>query len=282
MHSAVLENVSSAAPSRWRGREAFKVKDHSKLLKSIGERIRKRRLSRGWTRSELAERAQLSLRFLAQLECGQGNISICRLARVAEELNCSLRALMPVTPTAARQDLDRGDSYPKKIIALIGLRGAGKSSVGERLAKRLHLGFLELDAGIERAASMPLAQIFSMHGENYYRRLEYRVLNEVMKQSKPLVLATGGSIVTAPRTWNLVKQNATTVWLKATPTVYWNRLLKQGDTRPMKDNPAAMTELRWLLARREPLYAEADFTIESSKRTLAQTTEAILKLLGKN
>ncbi|MDD5542373.1 MAG: shikimate kinase [Acidobacteriia bacterium] len=253
----------------------------SELLKSIGWRVRTRRRRRGWARPELARRAQLSLRFLAQLESGEGNISISRLSQVAAALDCSLRSLMPATPSVFSPDLDPNPQQ-KKIIALIGLRGAGKSSAGSRLAKRLHLPFMELDALIEHAASMPLAQIFSMHGESYYRRLEHRVLNDVLKRSKSMVLATGGSIVTDPHTWNLVKQHATTVWLKATPKTYWNRLLKQGDTRPMKDNPAAMTELRQLLARREPLYAEADFTIDTSKRTLAQTTEAILKRLGKN
>ncbi len=254
------------------------MNEKSSLLESIGARIRELRSRRGWTRAKLAERAQLSLRFLAQLESGRGNISVNRLAQVAEALNCSLRQLIPTSiPRSRRQTKPLREK--KTVIALIGLRGAGKTSVGARLTKKLRLPFVELDAEIERAASMPLAQVFSMHGESYYRRLELQCLDRVLQQASPIVLATGGSIVTDPRTWNLVRQKCVTVWLRATAEVYWRRLLKQGDTRPMKDNPAAMTELRALLKVREPLYAQADYTIDTSKRTLAQTTEAILKYL---
>lgn len=254
------------------------MNDKFSLLESMGARIRQLRSARGWTRMELAERAHLSLRFLAQLESGRGNISVSRLAQVAEALNCSLRQLIPASVPRSTPPT-KPPSEKKPIVALIGLRGAGKSSVGTRLAKKLHLPFVELDAEIERAASMPLAQIFSMHGENYYRRLELECLDRVLQHASPMVLATGGSIVTDARTWNVVRQKCTTVWLRATPEVYWRRLLKQGDTRPMKGNPAAMTELRALLKSREPLYAQADYALDTSKRTLPQTTEAILKRL---
>jgi XRE family aerobic/anaerobic benzoate catabolism transcriptional regulator len=250
------------------------------LLSTIGARVRKGRLSRGWTQSQLAERAQLSPRFLAQLEAGSGNISILRLAQVAEALHQPLRELIPRAPLTERK---QGGQVPgrKRIIALIGLRGAGKSSVGVPLARRLKMPFVELDSLIEKAASMPLAQIFSLHGEGYYRRLEYQVLKKILRNPKPLVLATGGSLVTDPRTWSLVKQSCTTVWLKANPEVYWNRLLRQGDTRPMKNNPSAMTELRSLLAAREPLYGQADHIIDTSRLSLSEVTEAALKALGR-
>lgn len=181
------------------------MNDKSSLLESMGARIRQLRSARGWTRMELAERAQLSLRFLAQLESGRGNISVNRLAQVAEALNCSLRQLIPASIPRSRPRT-KLTSEKKTIIAMIGLRGAGKSSVGARLAKKLRLPFVELDAEIERAASMPLAQIFSMHGEGYYRRLELQCLDRVLQHASPMVLATGGSIVTDPRTWNLVRQ----------------------------------------------------------------------------
>jgi XRE family transcriptional regulator, aerobic/anaerobic benzoate catabolism transcriptional regulator len=250
------------------------------LLSAIGERVRKGRLSRGWTQAQLAERAQLSPRFLAQLEAGQGNISISRLAQVAEALHQPLRDLIPLGFPTDRKAAGQS-SVRKSIIALIGLRGAGKTSVGVPLAKRLKIPFVELDGLLEKAASMPLAQIFSLHGESYYRRLEFQALKELLRNPKPIVLATGGSLVTDPRTWSLVKQSCTTVWLKATPEVYWDRLLKQGDTRPMKNNPSAMTELRALLALREPLYAQADHIINTSRLSLNDVTEATLQALGR-
>jgi XRE family aerobic/anaerobic benzoate catabolism transcriptional regulator len=251
------------------------------LLSAIGERVRKLRLSRGWTQSQFAERAQLSPRFLAQLEAGQGNISISRLAQVAEALHLPLRQLIP--PATLNRTKQASESPARRrIIALIGLRGAGKTSVGVPLARRLKMPFVELDSLIEKAASMPLAQIFSLHGEGYYRRLEYQVLKKILRNPKPLVLATGGSLVTDPRTWSLVKQSCTTVWLKANPEVYWNRLLRQGDTRPMKNNPSAMTELRALLAAREPLYGQADHIIDTSRLSLSEVMEAAIQALGRD
>ncbi|MGB7624719.1 MAG: shikimate kinase [Terriglobia bacterium] len=250
------------------------------LLSTIGARVRKGRLSRGWTQSQLAERAQLSPRFLAQLEAGEGNISVLRLAQVAEALQLPLRQLIP--PATLTRTKQAGENLARKrIIALIGLRGAGKTSVGVPLASRLKVPFVELDSLIEKAASMPLAQIFSLHGEGYYRRLEYQVLGKILRNPKPMVLATGGSLVTDPRTWSLVKQSCTTVWLNADPDVYWNRLLKQGDTRPMKNNPSAMTELRALLAVREPLYGQADHIIDTSRLSLGEVTEAAIQALGR-
>lgn len=252
----------------------------SLLLETIGQHVRQLRAQRGWTRLQLAERARLSPRFLAQLEAGEGNISISRLAQVAEALRQPLRQLIPATPTPKESQKEKRPPS-KRMIALIGLRGAGKTSVGLMLAKRLGIPFVELDALVEKAASMPLAQIFSLHGEKYYRRLEYQALRKVLQEGEARVLATGGSLVTDLRMWNLVKQRCVTIWLKASPEVYWNRLLKQGDTRPMKNNPSAMTELRTLLASREPLYAQAAHMIDTSRLSLGQVTETILRAVGK-
>jgi XRE family aerobic/anaerobic benzoate catabolism transcriptional regulator len=248
------------------------------LLQRIGSQVRRLRAGRRWTRAQLAERAQLSLRFLAQLESGQGNISVTRLAQVAQALHTSLRQLIPSTTVPALSHRERVSR--KTIIALVGLRGAGKSSIGARLAQKLGTPFAELDALVEREASMSLAQVFSMHGESYYRRLEFDALKTILQKTKPMILATGGSIVTDPRTWSIVKHNCTTVWLKASPEVYWNRLLKQGDTRPMKNNPSAMAELRALLAAREPLYAQADYVVDTSGLSLTQAVAAVLRALG--
>jgi XRE family transcriptional regulator, aerobic/anaerobic benzoate catabolism transcriptional regulator len=256
------------------------MSNRSDLLSAIGEGVRKRRHSGGWTQAQLAERAELSPRFLAQLEAGLGNISISRLAQVAEALHQPLHDLIPRT-SLTRSKQARHDPARRRMIALIGLRGAGKTSIGAPLAKRLKIPFVELDALIEKAASMPLAQIFSLHGEGYYRRLEYQTLRKTLRSPKSMVLATGGSLVTDPRTWSLVKQCCTTVWLKAAPEVYWNRLLKQGDTRPMKNNPSAMSDLRALLAAREPLYRQADHIIDTSRLSLSKVTEAALQALGR-
>jgi XRE family aerobic/anaerobic benzoate catabolism transcriptional regulator len=248
------------------------------LLQRLGSQVRRLRAGRRWTRAQLAERAQLSLRFLAQLESGQGNISVTRLAQVAQALHTSLRQLIPSTTVPALSHRERVSR--KTIIALVGLRGAGKSSIGARLAQKLGTPFAELDALVEREASMSLAQVFSMHGESYYRRLEFDALKTILQKTKPMILATGGSIVTDPRTWSIVKHNCTTVWLKASPEVYWNRLLKQGDTRPMKNNPSAMAELRALLAAHEPLYAQADYVVDTSGLSLTQAVAAVLRALG--
>lgn len=249
------------------------------LLQHLGARVRHLRAARGWTRAQLAERAQLSPRFLAQLEAGEGNISISRLAQLAEALGCPLGDMIPASRLLKKQE-KMASSRPRKIIALIGLRGAGKSSVGRLLAKRMKIPFVELDALIEHAALMPLGQIFSLHGESYYRRLESQTLKNILRKPNPMILATGGSLVTASSAWNLVKQNCTTVWLKAAPEVYWNRLLKQGDTRPMKNNPSAMAELRTLLATREPLYAQADHVVDTSRMTLPKVCDAVMRALS--
>ncbi len=276
------------------------------LLKRIGVRVR---ILRGkLTVRELAERAQLSLRFLTQLEAGQGNISIAGLARVAAALN---RLLTELIPPAADDSLiraqvwrwfdeateaqlqefqewaaQRRDAPQKQFIALVGLRGAGKSSIGKLLAERLDMEFVELDALIEEAAGMSLGEIFSMHGEAYYRRLELQALGRVFNQSAGCVLATGGSLVTDAESWAMVKRRARTVWLKAKPEDHMNRVLRQGDTRPMRDNPQAMTELRALLRRRDPLYAEAHATIQTSGKSineiLAEVVQAVEEKAGKN
>jgi XRE family aerobic/anaerobic benzoate catabolism transcriptional regulator len=160
-------------------------------------------------------------------------------------------------------------------IALLGLRGAGKTTIGRKLARRLRLPFVELDQRIEQAAGLTLPEIFALHGEAYYRRLERETLERVLDEG-PLVLATGGGLPTSPDTWTLLKRRARTVWLKARPEDHWNRVVQQGDKRPMADNPQAMAELRRLLAAREPLYAEADETIDTSKLDTEQVSRSLV------
>lgn len=221
------------------------------LLVRLGARIRHLRGQHGWARRELAARAGLSERFLAQLEAGTGNISLARFADVAAALEIPPHELL--RPEAGEQP-----------IALLGMRGAGKSTVGALLAKRLGRRFFELDRQIERLAELSLAQIFELHGEAYYRRLEHQALLELLRGA-PCVFATGGSIVTDQSNFELVLKHCRSVWLRATAKQHWDRVMAQGDLRPMHNKPHAFTELSDLLAVRAPLYARAQLTIDTKR-----------------
>lgn len=234
------------------------------ILAALGRRARAQRLARGWTLREIAERSGVSPRFLVQLEAGEGNISIRRLAEVARALDLTPAALL--SPT---------ESPSSPVIALLGLRGAGKTTIGRRLAKRRRVPFVELDKRIEQAADLSLGELFTLHGEDYYRKLEREVLQDVLADAKPMVLATGGGLVASPDTFATLRRSATTVWLRASPEDHWNRVVRQGDRRPMADHPQAMADLRSLLAAREPLYALADHTVDTSGATVDKVIEAV-------
>lgn len=223
------------------------------LLLALGRRARAQRLARGWTLRDVAERSGVSARFLVQLEAGRGNISVMRLAEVARALDTTPAALLTNSEAPARP-----------VIALLGLRGAGKTTIGRRLAKRRRVPFVELDRRVEEAADLSLGELFTLHGEDYYRRLEREVLQDVLKEGRPMVLATGGGLVASADTFALLRQSAVTIWLRARPEDHWNRVVRQGDRRPMADHPQAMADLRALLAAREPLYAMSDHTIDTS------------------
>ncbi len=235
------------------------------FLGSVGGTVRAHREQRGWTRRELAERSGVSERFLAQLEVGDGNISLRRFSEVAHALGTSPAVLLAAAeaPTQTRP------------IALLGVRGAGKSSVGAALAKKLGLAFVELDQQIEAAAGLPLGEVFALHGEAYYRRVEREVLSALLAAPVPMVVATGGSIVNDPTTYALLRARCRTVWLRATPEDHWNRVVAQGDQRPMAENPHAFEELRGLLVARAKLYAQAAQTVETSGRSIRQVVAAI-------
>ncbi len=244
------------------------------ILHRLGTHVRAARTARGESRADLALRSGLSLRFLAEIESGNSNISLLRLLDVATALDLDAADLMRAALSAER--LASGGTRP---IALLGLRGAGKSSVGRRLATRLRVPFYELDALVERAAGLSIGPIFEMHGEAYFRRMERETLLRFVAQTRSGVLATGGGIVTDPETLNILLESCTAVWLRAKPEEHWQRVVHQGDRRPMRDNPDAMIELRALLDRRESLYARAHYTVDTSQRSVAQVTNTVLRTL---
>jgi XRE family aerobic/anaerobic benzoate catabolism transcriptional regulator len=245
-------------------------------LETLGERVRKRREALGLTQRQLAVRAELSLRFLAQLEAGEGNISLLRFAQLARALGLSASALLREAEGPDAEPIPT----PGPVVALVGLRGAGKSTIGKRLARQLRVPLVELDARIEQAAGLKLSQIFELHGEAYYRRLERETLRRVLEETPALVIATGGSIVNDRETWRLLRERSTTVWLRARPEDHWNRVVEQGDQRPMAQNPHAFAELRALLAAREPLYATAAHAVDTSQLGLEGTVAKIANLLS--
>jgi len=229
------------------------------FLETVGATVRSTRERRGWSRRELAVASGVSERFLAQLESGEGNISLRRFAEVAHALGTTPAALLAPS-----------EAHGEKPIALLGVRGAGKSTIGAALARKLDARFIEVDREIEEATGLPLADVFTLHGEAYYRRVEREVLSRLLAEPATAVLATGGSIVNDPTNFALLRSRARTIWLRATPEDHWNRVVAQGDQRPMAENPHAFEELRALLAARQKLYARADRTVDTSGKTVKQ------------
>lgn len=239
------------------------------IVEVAGRAVRRHRDARGWSRRQLAEASGVSERFLAQLEGGTGNISLARFAEVAAALGATPSELLAEAPAEAAA----------RPIALLGVRGAGKSTLGAALAKRLRVPLIELDQRIEAAAGLPLGEIFALHGEAYYRRLEREVLRQLVSPPTPMVLATGGSIVSDASTYALLRATCRTVWLRARPREHWDRVVAQGDSRPMAKNPAAFAELQALLAARAPLYGQAEHVIDTSGRTPAAVLADVVQLV---
>jgi XRE family transcriptional regulator, aerobic/anaerobic benzoate catabolism transcriptional regulator len=242
------------------------------LLHALGADIRARRLASNFTLKSLAEATQVSERFLVQLEQGDGNISVARLADVAAALGTSSSALLARAEAKETAEIEPVDA---RIVALLGLRGAGKSTIGPRLAKRLDAPFVELDALVAREAGMKLSTIFELHGEDYFRNVEREALRKFLESHQSAVIATSGSIVTAKETYALLQRRTMTVWLKARAQDHWDRVVAQGDGRPMKDRANAMNELKSLLKSRTPLYAQAFATVDTSKLAIDDAVEKV-------
>ncbi len=271
-------------------------------LAGLGERVRAARARRGMSRKVLSRASGVSERYLAQLEAGKGNISIGLLRKVAEAMSVPLADLVreggerPVDLTLLIRKLERlqpdelaqanslltetlglGESGRRiDRVALIGLRGAGKTTLGAALARRSGVPFIEMAREIERTAGMPVDQIFDLSGQAAYRRYERRALEDVLAAHPECVIAAGGSIVSEPETYELLLRECFTVWLCATPEDHMRRVREQGDTRPMENSGEAMADLKRILETRNALYTRADVVLETSGRS----AEAALNALG--
>lgn len=246
---------------------------------ALGQRVRSLRDERGLTRQNLADRSHLSLRFLADVEGGKANPSLGSLHDLAAALDVDVVALL-----SSSRERERERERQARPIALLGLRGAGKSTVGKRVARQLGWPFVELDKEIEREAGMALGELFALHGETHYRTLEARVLHTLLSKGEraPMVLATGGGIVTHDESWRFLRARATTVWLKATPQQHWERVLAQGDERPMAKRSRARAELEQLHAARAPLYAAADVVVDTGALEVDGSVRAIVHAAMRN
>ena len=262
------------------------------FLVALGERVRTLRSRRGLTRKAVAQAANVSERHLANLEYGTGNASILVLLQVAHALHAELSELLGDVTTSspewlmirellehrneadlrrARQALSElfhapGDADRARTtrIALIGLRGAGKSSLGQRLADDLGYAFIELSREIEQFAGCSIHEIHNLYGTNAYRRYERRALEEAIQIYPEVVIATPGGLVADAANFNLLLQHCYTIWLQADATDHMNRVAAQGDMRPMAASPEAMDDLKRILAGRTPFYAKADLRFNTS------------------
>ena len=255
--------------------DAGRERDDAAFLLALGQRVRLLRARRGMTRRILAARSGVSERYLSAVEAGRGNGSILLLRALALALNVELRALRedeaaPVVARSERAAWDRGR------IALIGLRGAGKSTLGALLGKRLGAPFLELDREIEKEAGLGLGEIMELHGQRGFRRLERAVLERLVGRYPKAVIAAGGGIVAEAATFSRLLETCLTVWVKAAPEAHMQRVIDQGDLRPMRRNRHAMDDLRAILASREALYAQADVQLETTGCSVADSLGALL------
>ena len=278
------------------------------FLEQLGQRVRTMRALRGMSRKVLARVSGISERYIAQLESGKGNVSIVLLRRVSNAMGAHLEDLIPPgepSPDwAVIRDLLRKASpgqiaQAKEIlagqnplvqrrlsfagIALIGLRGAGKSTLGRMLANKIGWNFVELNKEIEAQNGLSVAEIIALYGQEGFRRMEQAALGQLLARKELTVLATGGGIVSEPLTFDLILSSYYTIWLKAEPEEHMARVRSQGDLRPMADDRSAMAELRTILKSREPLYARASDVVDTAGLTVdaaaARLIEAVAPVL---
>jgi XRE family transcriptional regulator, aerobic/anaerobic benzoate catabolism transcriptional regulator len=271
-------------------------------LRKLGDRVRQTRARMGLSRKALAQASKVSERYLAQLESGKGNVSILLLRQIGRALQVSLEILVAEAADTSAEWMQAAEflrrlssaqlqeaklgllerfsgedaNTRRQRIALIGLRGAGKSTLGALLAERLDVPFLELDRLIEQENGLTLGAIFDLYGQAGFHRLERQCLDRTLDRYPRFVMATGGSIVSEQSTYEKLLGRCSTVWLRATPEDHMSRVIAQGDLRPMEANPQAMDDLRRILQSREPLYARAGATIETSGKSVAEAVQLLL------
>jgi XRE family transcriptional regulator, aerobic/anaerobic benzoate catabolism transcriptional regulator len=277
--------------------DAGKPKNSDEVfLAAVATSLRAARARRGVTRKQLSQESDVSERLLAQLEMGEGNITIVLLRRITDALNISLtdlfmdarephpekrfiQNLLERLPVQRLQDiaqkLTREFGEDVKLrwsrLALIGLRGAGKSTLGAKIAKEFKAPFVELDAEIEKDAGIPLAEIFSLYGQSGYRRIERRTLERVLQSNDRVIISVGGGVVSEKENYDYLLKNCFTVWIKAQPDEHMARVIAQGDFRAMADNDEAMEDLRRILEAREPFYEKADGTVDTSGESVEKS-----------
>jgi XRE family transcriptional regulator, aerobic/anaerobic benzoate catabolism transcriptional regulator len=274
------------------------------FLASIAMSVRAARARRGLTRKQLADEAGVSSRKLSQLEMADGSISVLLLRRITDALNISLADLFmavrePQPEKRFIQNLlerlpdHRLQEVAQKLmrefgedlklrwsrLALIGLRGAGKSTLGTKIAKEFKVPFVELDSEIEKDAGIPLAEIFSLYGQSGYRRIERRTLERVLQQFERVVISIGGGVVSEKENYDYLLKNCFTIWIKAQPDEHMARVIAQGDFRAMADNDEAMEDLRRILEAREPFYERADGIVDTSGETAEQSFAKLKKVI---
>jgi XRE family transcriptional regulator, aerobic/anaerobic benzoate catabolism transcriptional regulator len=274
---------------------------------SLGKRVRELRNCRGMTRKQVSQEADVSERHLAQLESGEGNISVLLLQRIAGALRVPLANLFaPQTEEPAQRrliqrflerlpehrledvvsrlmrDFGHEEKMRRMRIALIGMRGAGKSTLGAKLAEETKNRFVELDKEIEKDTGMPLEEIFSLYGQSGFRAIEKRTLEKVLKENERAVISVGGGVVSEPETFDYLLSHCYTVWIKAQPEQHMSRVVAQGDFRPMAANDQAMEDLRRILEAREPLYRKADLVLDTSGSSVEESFAQLKATLQAN
>lgn len=275
------------------------------FLRTVGERVRDARGRKSMSRKVVSERSGVSERYLAQLEGGYGNISIVLLRRVARALDIPMEWLVceedpwssdtiPVMGLYQRAtaevrakvqqilDPEPADLRRARRVTLIGLRGAGKSTLGRLAADSLGIPFLELNEEIELASGMPVGELMALYGNEGYRRLEQQAVERVAATHEQVILAVAGGIVSEPATYDFLLRHFHAVWLRARPEEHMARVRGQGDERPMAGNPSAMEELKGILTSREALYARAEAQVNTSGRTLDESVQDVVRTIAEH
>lgn len=264
---------------------------------ALAARLLQRRKVLGWSQAETAANAGLSAQYISLLESGSVNPSIEKLARLAHALGVSLGEIVtgdaPWPVVSALRERDGREAVEAAVgrgiaergvrigtrVALLGIRGAGKSTVGAAVARALEVPFVELDALVEARLGLSLGQVFELQGDEPFVKAQAEVLAHLLGSQRSFVVATGGSIVTREREYRWLRDTTTTIWLRATPEDHWARVVAQGDARPMRSNPQAMEQLRQIHADREPLYRQAAHVVETSGMPVEGVVASVVSLV---